>query len=580
MSTDKSTPARHGVPPVPSLLVPEAERAALRTAAREWPSVDLTARQMCDLELLMNGGFAPLGGFMGEADHASVCRDMRLADGTLWPIPITLDVPPDIANGLGKGGRLVLRDAEGVALAVLEVDSVFTPDLAAECRAVYGTDDAAHPGVGMRMREAGKVCVGGRVLGLEMHHHYDFAELRRTPAELRAEFAARGFTRVVGFQTRNPMHRAHVELVRRAAQSTGAAVLIHPAVGQTKPGDIDHFTRVRGYRALLPRFGGNATLSLLPLAMRMAGPREAVWHAILRRNHGCTHFLVGRDHAGPGSAPDGKPWYEPFAAQELAQKCAAEIGIEIVPSPELVYVAERDAYVGADEVRSGETVRRLSGTELRDRLLRGDEIPEWFSYEETARELRRAHPPRRQQGVAVFFTGLSGAGKSTVANVLRTRMLERGDRRVTFLDGDLVRKHLSSELGFSREHRDLNIHRIGFVAAEVVRHGGFAICAAIAPFANARAEARRLVEETGGFVLVHVATPLATCEERDRKGLYAKARAGIVKQFTGISDPYEVPADAELVIDTRDLDPGVGADRILRFLIEQGYLPEEPATTR
>lgn len=567
---------RLGAPAAVSLLVPERERAALRAAARELPSVDLTARQLCDLELLMNGGFAPLVGFMGEADHAAVCRDMRLANGTLWPIPITLDVPADLAARLVPGGRLVLRDAEGVPLAVLDIDSVFTPDLAAECRAVYGSDDASHPGVAMRMREVGKVCVGGRVHGIEAPHHYDFVDLRRTPAELCAEFAARGVSRVVGFQTRNPMHRAHVELVRRAAASTGAAVLIHPAVGQTKPGDIDHFTRVRGYRALLPRFGAGATLSLLPLAMRMAGPREAVWHAIVRRNHGCTHFLVGRDHAGPGSAPNGQPWYPPFAAQELAQKCAPEIGIEIVPSAELVYVAERDAYVTADEVRPNETVRKLSGTELRERLQRGDDIPEWFSYEETARELRRAHPPRRQQGVAVFFTGLSGAGKSTIANVLRTRMYERGDHRVTLLDGDLVRKHLSSELGFSREHRDLNIHRIGFVAAEVVRHGGFAICAAIAPFADARAEARRLVEETGAFVLVHVATPLETCEKRDRKGLYAKARAGIVKQFTGISDPYEVPTDAELVLDTRDLDPAVAADRIVRHLVEQGYLAEAP----
>jgi len=575
MPLDPSPRSPAAATAVASLLVPDQERGQLRAAARELPSVDLTAKQLCDLELLLNRGFAPLSGFMTGKDHAAVCREMRLADGTLWPIPITLDVAADLASTL-RGGRLVLRDLEGVPLAVLEVEDVFTPDLQAECAAVYGTADPQHPGVAMRMREAGRVCVGGRLLGIDLPRHYDFVELRRTPAALRAEFAARGCSRVVGFQTRNPMHRAHVELVRRAAETTGAAVLIHPAVGQTKPGDIDHFTRVRGYRALLPRFGEGATLSLLPLAMRMAGPREAVWHAIVRRNHGCTHFLVGRDHAGPGTAPDGRPWYEPFAAQELARTHAREVGIEIVPSAELVYVAERDTYVGADEVRPGETVRKLSGTELRQRLQRGDEIPEWFSYQETARELRRSHPPRRQQGVAVFFTGLSGAGKSTIANVLRTRMYERGDRRVTLLDGDLVRKHLSSELGFSREHRDLNIHRIGFVAAEVVRHGGFAICAAIAPFAGARAEARRLVEEHGGFVLVHVSTPLDVCEERDRKGLYAKARAGIVKQFTGISDPYEVPTDAELVIDTRDLDPGVAADRILRHLVAEGYLTPTP----
>ncbi len=554
-------------------LLVDADRAAeLRSASRDWPSWDLTPRQLCDLELLLTGAFSPLRGFLGEADHASVRDDMRLADGTLWPIPVVLDVPDALAETLVGGSRLALRDPEGVMLAVLHVEEVYQPDLHAEAAAVYGTTDPAPPGVAALLANHPNI-VAGRVEGLELPAHHDFRLLRHTPAQVREQFAALGWTRVVAFQTRNPMHRAHQELTLRAAAEAGANLLIHPVVGMTKPGDIDHYTRVRCYSALIERYpDAMASLSLLPLAMRMAGPREAVWHAIIRKNHGCTHFIVGRDHAGPGKDAAGVPFYGPYDAQDLMRIHAPELGVEMVPFRMMVYLADEDRYVPDDEVPEGARALSISGTELRDRLAEGRDIPEWFTFPDVVEELRRTHPPRARQGFTVFFTGLSGSGKSTIANVLQVKLLESGGRSVTMLDGDLVRKHLSSELGFSKEHRDLNIRRIGFVASEVTRAGGVAICAPIAPYDAVRADVRRMISPAGGFVLVHVATPLEVCEQRDRKGLYAKARAGVIPEFTGISDPYEVPLDAELEIDTSDLTPDEAADRILTHLRAEGYL--------
>jgi sulfate adenylyltransferase len=418
--------------------------------------------------------------------------------------------------------------------------------------------------------------VGGRLEGLELPIHYDYRPLRLTPAELRAEFLRLGWRRIVAFQTRNPMHRAHQELTLRAAKSVEANLLIHPVVGMTKPGDVDHYTRVRCYQALLSHYPHDTVkLALLPLAMRMGGPREAIWHALIRKNYGCTDFIVGRDHAGPGKDSAGKPFYGPYDAQEALIKHQGEIGMGVVPFRMMVYIEELDTFVPEDEVPQGARVKDISGTELRRRLNEGREIPHWFTFSEVAKELKRSYPPRHRQGFAVFFTGLSGSGKSTIANALLVKFLEIGGRPVTLLDGDLVRKHLSSELGFSKEHRDINIRRIGFVAAEIARNGGIAICAPIAPYDIVRKEVRRMVEEGGGFVLVHIATPLEVCELRDRKGLYAKARAGIVKEFTGISDPYEAPADAEVVIDTSEVSPDEAAQRIVLHLEREGYIGAE-----
>jgi sulfate adenylyltransferase len=556
-------------------LIASAERAAeLKAHSREWPSWDLSARQLCDLELLLSGGFSPLRGFMGRRDYEGVCHEMHLASGILWPMPITLDVTEEFAKKLTPGSSSVaLRDPEGVMVAVLHVEEVWQPDRKDEAKSVFGTTSTVHPGVDHLLNRSNPWYVGGKLEGLQNPTHYDFKTLRLTPAELRAEFSRVGWRRIVAFQTRNPMHRAHVELTFRAAKTVEANLLIHPSVGMTKPGDVDYFTRVRCYQLLLPKYpGGTARLSLLPLAMRMGGPREAIWHALIRKNHGVTHFVVGRDHAGPGKDSDGKPFYGPYEAQELFKKHEPEIGVTMVPFSMMVYLEDKDCYVPDTEVPTGARVLNISGTELRDRLNEGREIPAWFTYPEVVRELRRSFPPRHKQGVTIFFTGLSGSGKSTVANVLLTKFLEMGGRPVTILDGDLVRKHLSSELGFSKEHRDINIRRIGYVASEITKNGGIAICAPIAPYDSVRKQVRSMIEPHGGFILVHMATPLEICEGRDRKGLYAKARAGIVKEFTGISDPYEAPSDAEVVIDTGELSAEESAQEIILHLEREGFI--------
>ncbi len=555
-------------------LTTDASRAAeLKEATVEIPAWDLTDRQICDFELLATGGFSPLRGFMTQEQYDTVVADMRLPDETLWPIPVPLAVDADTAGSLDSGSQLALRDAEGVMLGVLHVSDVWQPDKEREARQVYGTTDREHRGVRYLFDRMGTHYVGGELEAVELPRYYDFTTLRMSPQELRARFLRRGWRRIVGFQTRNPMHRAHLELTVRAAKNVKANILIHPAVGMTKAGDVDHYTRVRAYQAIMPRYPANtAELALLPLAMRMAGPREAVWHAIIRKNYGCTHLVVGRDHAGPGNGSDGDAFYKPYEAQEMLATYQDELGVEMVPFKMMVYVPDADSFAPVDEVEAGTKTLSISGTDLRDRLADGREIPDWFTFPRVADELRRTHPPRSRQGFTVFFTGLSGSGKSTVANVLRVKLLEMGGRPVTLLDGDIVRKHLSSELGFSKEHRDVNILRIGFVASEITKNGGIAICAPIAPYDAVRKQVRALIEPSGGFSLAHIATPLEVCEQRDRKGLYAKARAGLIKEFTGISDPYEAPDDAEIVIDTTDISPEEAAHRIILHLESEGFI--------
>ncbi|HEX4427230.1 MAG TPA: bifunctional sulfate adenylyltransferase/adenylylsulfate kinase [Terriglobales bacterium] len=565
------------------LIAQPARIDELKKQSREFPSWDLTGRQLCDLELLVNGGFSPLRGFMTKADYEGVCKNMKLASGVLWPMPITLDVTEAFAQTLKPGSKVALRDPEGVMLAVLNVEEIWQPDREAEAKAVFGTTSKAHPGVNYLLNIGNPWYVGGTLEATQIPSHYDFKNLRLTPAEQRAEFARLGWRKVVAFQTRNPMHRAHVELTFRAAKQVEANLLIQPSVGMTKPGDVDYFTRVRCYQLLLSKYpAGTAKLGLLPLAMRMGGPREAIWHALIRKNYGVTHFIVGRDHAGPGKDTDGKPFYGPYEAQEVFKKHEADIGVVMVPFSMMVYLEDKDQYVPDNEVPKDARVLNLSGTDLRDRLNEGREIPAWFTYPEVVKELRRSFPPRHQQGVTIFFSGLSGSGKSTIANVLITKFLEVGGRPVTLLDGDLVRKNLSSELGFSKEHRDINIRRIGYVASEITKNGGIAICAPIAPYDATRKFVRQSIEPHGGFILVHIATSVETCEQRDRKGLYAKARAGILKEFTGISDPYEAPTDAEVTIDTGALSAEEAAQEIILHLERQGFIGVngEPAETR
>ena len=557
-----------------NLLVCQERAEELKALSRDWPSWHLTPRQLCDLELLSNGGFSPLQGFLTRTDYENVCQNSRLADGALWTVPIALDVLEETAEGLDSGSSLVLRDSEGVVLAILHVDEVWQPDLMREAEQVYGTTDSEHPGVAYLTRNTHPWYVGGRLEGVQLPHHYDFKELRLTPAQLRDRFASLGWRRVVAFQTRNPMHRAHFELTFRAARELESNLLLHPVVGMTKPGDVDHYTRARCYQILLSHYPHNTVmLSLLPLAMRLAGPREAVWHAIIRKNYGCTHFIVGRDHAGPGSDSQGNSFYTPYEAQDMLQHYQEELGIQMVPFKMMVYVVEHDEYLPVDEVPEGAQIKALSGTELKERLAKGVDM------RDVVEELRRGYPPRSKQGFTVFFTGLPSSGKSTIANVLMMKLLEAGGRPVTLLDGDIVRKHLSSELGFSKEHRDINIRRIGFVASEITKNGGIAICAPIAPYDSVRKEIRKMIEPGGGFLLAHVATPLEICEQRDRKGLYAKARAGIVKDFTGVSDPYEKPGDAGIVIDTTDMTPEECAQEVLLVLEKEGFIGPDSGTS-
>lgn len=558
------------------LLATEERADRLREASRDWLSWDLTPRQLCDLELLINGGFSPLSGFMGREDYESVCRSMRLKNGTLWPMPVVLDLPEQKANALGAGAMVALRDPEGLMVAALTVSEVWKPDREAEAEAVYKTTSSEHPGVSHLLEKTHPWYAGGRVEALLLPEHHDFRSLRFTPRELRERFVKLGWRRVVAFQTRNPMHRAHHELTMRAAGELEANLLIQPVVGMTKPGDIDHYTRVRCYQKLIPHYPTDtAMLSLLELSMRIAGPREAVLHAIIRKNHGCSHFIVGRDHAGPGNDSRGKPFYGPYEAQEMMKCCGNDLGIEMVPFRLMVYAGDRGAYMPVDEVPEKTAVKSISGTDLRKRLAEGSDIPEWFTFPEIARELRKIHPPKNRQGFTLFFTGLSGSGKSTIAKGLLARLLEIGGRPVTLLDGDIVRTHLSSELGFSKEHRDINIRRIGFVASEITKNRGIAICAPIAPYDRMRKEVRDMISPYGGFVLVHVSTPLEVCERRDRKGLYAKARAGIIREFTGISDPYEEPTDADIVIDTTELTPEEEIQLVILHLEKEGFIGGE-----
>ena len=554
-------------------IATEERVSEIRELSRDWPSVDLDQHQLCDLEMLLNGGYSPLRGFMGSAEHEAVCSDMHLTDGTLWPLPVTLGIPEDVAQGLSVGDNLALRDREGVMLAALTVNDVWQPDRMAEATALFDADDRGRSDVARHLHRAHRWAVGGPVEGLQMPFHFDYRELRLTPRELRRKFSRLGWRKVMAFQTHRTIHRGQQAMMVDAARTVGASILIHPIVGLSQPGDADHYTRVRCHQALMPHFARDvARLNLLPLGLRNGGAREALLHAIVHKNYGCTHLMVDFDGAGTVLDPAGAPAYGQEEAAQIISDHAEELGVEFIPAREMVYIEHRKDFVYEDEVPADRRVLRISADEVRKRLDDGREIPDWYTFPSVACELHARHPRRGEQGFTVFFTGLSGSGKSTVANALRVKLLEIGGRGVTLLDGDLVRVNLSSELGFSKEHRDLNIRRIGFVASEITRAGGVAICAPIAPYDVVRREVREMIRPCGGFILVHVSTPLEVCEARDRKGMYAKARAGIIKEFTGISDPYEEPENADVVIDTSGMTPSEATREVLLHLESQGYI--------
>lgn len=547
-----------------------------KSLALSLPSYTLNQRQLCDLELILNQGFAPLSGFLNQADYYSVLEHSRLADGSLWPMPITLDVSAEWAKTLQPGDKLALRDPEGLLLAQLELTELWEVNAAQkaeEAQAVFGSQDLAHPGVRYLFQQTQGFYISGKLTGFSLPQHYDFFHLRHTPATLRQFFKQHAWDKVVAFQTRNPMHRAHQELTRLAAESTGARVLIHPVVGLTKPGDIEAYTRVRCYEQILKSYTpDSACLSLLPLAMRMAGPREALWHALIRKNYGCTHFIVGRDHAGPGKNSQGQDFYEAYAAQNLALEHQEEIGLQILPFQEMVYSQKQARYFAVDQFPKDEEPLRISGTELRERLEKHLDIPAWFSFPEVLQVLRQDYPPKHQQGLTLLFTGLPSSGKSTIANALALSLRELTGRPVTLLDGDVVRTELSKGLGFSREDRETNLRRVAFVAKEIAKHGGLVLCALVAPYAGVRAEFRAMAASSGGFMEIHVSTPLSVCEIRDRKGLYKKARAGHLPEFTGISDPYEAPENPELHLDTSLMQPQEVLQKLIQHLKNEGYL--------
>jgi sulfate adenylyltransferase len=569
MSPNHALIAPYGGKLVDLLISPDY--LELRKAyASTLPSLQLSQRATCDLELLATGGFSPLSRFMGQADYRRVLDEMHLADGTLFPMPITLPVEP--ADHIQLDAEIALRDQHNNLLAIMTIEEIYEWDRDELARKVLGTLDLRHPLV-VEMARWGKLNISGRLEVLALPYHYDFRDLRLTPAQVRTRLGEFGYSNVVAFQTRNPLHRVHEELTKQAAAAIGGVLLLHPSVGLTKPGDVDHYTRVRTYKALVNNHyePDRVLLALLPLAMRMAGPREALWHAIIRRNHGANHFIVGRDHAGPGNDSSAKPFYGPYDAQALVERYRAEIGVTLVPFHELVYMPDEDRYEQVSKIAAGTRTATLSGTQVRDSYLnKGRLLPSWFTRPEVAEILAEAYPPRYHQGVCVWFTGLSGSGKSTTANVLQLLLLEYG-RRVSVLDGDVVRTHLSKGLGFSKEDRDTNIRRIGFVASEIVRSGGLVICAAVSPYRSIREEVRAMVGEDQ-FVEVFVSTPLEECERRDTKGMYAKARRGEIKDFTGIDDPYEEPLSPEIVLDTLAHTPEDNARRIIDYLAHAGFI--------
>jgi len=536
-------------------------------------SLTLSLKQQCDLEMISNGAFSPLLTFNNQKDYEEILLNNKLLNGAIWPIPIVLDVPDNFLKALDKNEHISLRNAEGFLLAILKVKEFWSPNKKDEANSVFKTIDQNHPGVDYLFNHTNSNYISGELVPIQSNKYFDFTHLRKSPQAVRDLFRSNHWKDVIAFQTRNPMHRAHFELTRLAMEQHNAQLLIHPVIGISKPGDIDHFTRVKCYQHIMKYYPEDSVeLSLINLAMRMAGPKEALWHAIIRKNYGCNHIIIGRDHAGPGVDAEGRPYYQPYDAQEFISQYQEELEIKMIPFQEMVFAKNKKTYLPLDEIKKDEQIERLSGTQFKELLKQRIEIPSWYSFPEVIHELRRRYPKLHNQGLTVFFTGLSGAGKSTLANALMYKLMEMEDRPITLLDGDVVRQHLSSELGFSKEDRDIHVKRIGYVASEITKHGGVAICAPIAPYSNTRRIVRNMIDDVGSFVEIHVSTPLSVCEERDVKGLYKRARAGKILEFTGVSDPYEEPQNPEIIIDTTEISVEESSAIILDKLLSMKLL--------
>lgn len=561
-----------------NLLLDEDSSYRLGIESEAFVSITLSQRQQCDLEMLLNGALSPLTGFMTEDLYNSVVSDTCLPNGVIWPIPYYLDIDEQQAAGIEIGSQLALRDTEGFMPAVLNVESIWRPDIKKEAEAIYGTLDPSHPGVDYLFNSVNPVYIGGSVRGVQLPFHYDFEALRHTPKELRHKFDKQGWRNVVAFHTSKPMHRVHQEITLRAAKQANAHILIHPVVGMSKPGDIHYYARVHCYQAIMEHYPKSLVgLSLLPMAMRMAGPREALMNAIIRQNYGCSHYIIGKEHAAPPNVRDeAARFYPKGAAQEYVKKYESNLDIKIINIDELCYDPELEQFIVKPEVDEIACKKQsFSNSRIQNVIQKGEVLPSWVTYPNVLDAMKCACPPRSQQGFTLFFTGLSGSGKSTLARIIYAKFIEEGGRPVTLLDGDVVRHNLSSELGFSKKDRNINVKRIGYVASEITKNRGVAICAPIAPYTVMRREVRENIEQYGAFIEIHVATSLEECEKRDRKGLYAKARKGIIPEFTGISDPYEIPVNPEIRIDTQDMTPMQAAQEIYLYLVRESYIGQE-----
>lgn len=561
-----------------NLVLPEEEAEQLKTESESFLALTLTQRQQCDLEMLLNGGLSPLTGFMNEDVYNAVINDARLPDGVLWPMPYYLDVDEEFAGTVEIGTHIALRDTEGFMPAVMTVESIWRPDKQHEAEKIYGMTDREHPGVEYLFDTVNDVYIGGSIQGAQLPFHYDFETLRDTPEQLRQYFEKQGWRNVVAFHTSKPMHRVHQEMTMRAAKEANAHILLHPVVGMSKPGDLQYYARVHCYQAIRKYYPKNlVALSLLPMAMRMAGPREALMNAIIRQNYGCSHYIVGTEHAAPPNVrDDATRFYPTGSAQEYVSKFQDELDVKIISVAELCYDEDMGKYIPLDHSEGGHcSSKSFSNRMILNAIARDEAVPPWVTYPEVLVEMHKVCPPHKEQGFTLFFTGLSGSGKSTLAKIMYAKFIEEGKRPVTLLDGDIVRHNLSSELGFSKKDRNINVKRIGFVASEITKNRGIAICAPIAPYTTMRRDVRANIEQYGAFIEIHVSTPLEVCEARDRKGLYAKARKGIIPEFTGISDPYEDPENPEIRINTAEMTPMQAAQDIYLYMVREGYLSQD-----